>query len=813
MESIGKYKIIKELGAGGFGAVYLAEDPRLGVQVAIKVFRVKDANLAGQITSASQDAGGILRERFMAEARTLHNLSHNPFIVNIKEYDELDDGTPYYVMPYLPKSLESEIGKDAFSRGRLEEIPASQHPRKLPAHRALTILEQLLKAMAQVHEAGLIHRDLKPANILFDEQGNVQVCDFGIAKLPDAEYSQSGVGMGSRNYMSPEQRESAKYVSPASDVYSLGVIAYRMLTGQLPVGKFEDISHYAPEVGSTLSELIDKAVSQNEKDRPADAGEFLNLYQQAVKDVSEQGASADDATGTWVGGTDDIKPELKPLEQKIIQLLQSNGEVKNADLPILQALADLGGLSSDDLQTLIEQVKEKQANQSPQQKAFQQWVANINIAIARGDELSPQQINVLVEVGEVSTGKTKAELQSILAAKGISAQQEAVSPHTKDDDVTFVAKPEQSAPGGVGKWVGIAALLIVLAGGGYFGFGYYQQMQEQERQAEIARKNEQGAWNQAEKLNSIDSYDLYLKNWPQGEHAAAAKKGKANLEEAARLAKLSAEEQRAAQIKKAQSYLKQLDYVVAESGKLDARTQKAIEAFEESQNLMVTGAVDTILLTKLEAILEAKREAADIAKVKKQDDEAWNAAKSSNTINAYQQYIASQQQGQYVSQANEAIDNIKLENSKVPLNIITSPADATIQITNIKEKYRDGIKLVPAEYTVKISQKGYETRTDTIRLNSKDDTFRYELERALPEPIIALINSMKPIPAGSFMMGCSTGDSECDDEEKPRHNVNINSFSLMTTEVTRAQFTAFVNATGYRTDAEKNAGGNQGCYA
>ena len=126
MHIIGKYTVIKELGAGGFGAVYLAEDPKLGTKVAIKVFRVKDENLAGIATSASQDAGGALKDRFLSEARTLVSLSHNPYIVNLMEFDEMPDGTPYYVMPYLPTSLEQEIGKDAFSRGKLEEPPDPQ---------------------------------------------------------------------------------------------------------------------------------------------------------------------------------------------------------------------------------------------------------------------------------------------------------------------------------------------------------------------------------------------------------------------------------------------------------------------------------------------------------------------------------------------------------------------------------------------------------------------------------------------------------------------------------------------------------------
>ncbi|MGK0371798.1 MAG: serine/threonine-protein kinase, partial [Glaciecola sp.] len=93
MDRIGKYKVIKELGAGGFGAVYLAKDPRLNELVAIKVFHIRDASLAQQATSATSDAGEVLKKRFLNEARTLRQLNRNAHIVDVFEFDELEDGT------------------------------------------------------------------------------------------------------------------------------------------------------------------------------------------------------------------------------------------------------------------------------------------------------------------------------------------------------------------------------------------------------------------------------------------------------------------------------------------------------------------------------------------------------------------------------------------------------------------------------------------------------------------------------------------------------------------------------------------------
>ncbi len=173
MDQIGKYKIIgPPLGEGGFGAVYLSEDQ--AGRVAIKVFKPRDETIAGLVTSATTDAVAVLRARFVNEARTLRRLSTNPFIVNCYEFDELEDGTPYYVMPYLEKSLVDEIGKDAVSAAALSDLAPDLRPRSLPLSRAIQVLDQLLQALKAVHDAGLVHRDIKPANVMFAESGDVQ---------------------------------------------------------------------------------------------------------------------------------------------------------------------------------------------------------------------------------------------------------------------------------------------------------------------------------------------------------------------------------------------------------------------------------------------------------------------------------------------------------------------------------------------------------------------------------------------------------------------------------------------------------------
>jgi len=357
METIGKYKIIRELGSGGFGAVYLCSDA-LGNQVAIKIFKPKDDVIAGMATSATGDAGEVLKQRFQEEAKILHDLSENPYIVNFMHYDETEDGTPYYVMPYLSHSLVEEIGKDAFSLGAREDLDPELYPRKLTLPRSIEVLEQTAKALSTVHKAGLVHRDIKPANLLINKKGDVQLCDFGIAKLPDADHSQSGVGMGSRNYMSPEQRESAKHVKPSSDIYSLGVIAYRLVTGTLPIGHFDEPIELRPSVGKEFNRYILQCLRFEAEQRPQDAQSFLQGLIQSSKSIDSQTPEPTDDTSTQMGVNDfsTIKDELKPLRDEIHKLLEAHGDIPEEEMPALHITASMGDLDTQGLEVLIEEV-------------------------------------------------------------------------------------------------------------------------------------------------------------------------------------------------------------------------------------------------------------------------------------------------------------------------------------------------------------------------------------------------------------------------------------------------------------------------
>lgn len=202
---IGKYRVIREIGEGGFGVVYLAWHPQLQKEVAIKCPR------AGTRFNSADE------ERFALEARRIASLKH-PGIVSVFDFDTAE-GRPFFVQEYIRGSDLRRL----IQRGPLEIA------------RATSLLREAAEAIAHAHERGLYHRDLKPGNILLDGDGRAIVCDFGLAIQADARGRFSAQRCGTPQYMAPEQvRGEAHLVDGRSDIWSLGVIFYQMLTGCQP---------------------------------------------------------------------------------------------------------------------------------------------------------------------------------------------------------------------------------------------------------------------------------------------------------------------------------------------------------------------------------------------------------------------------------------------------------------------------------------------------------------------------------------------------------------------------------------------------
>jgi len=282
----GKYRILEETGRGGMGIVYKAEDIKLKRPIALKF-------LPPQLT-LDPDA----RERFVQEARAASALDH-PNICNIHEIEETEDGRMYIAMAfYEGESL----------RGKIKREP-------LELSEALDIAVQVAQGMAKAHQKGIVHRDIKPANILITNDGAVKIVDFGLAKLAgQLRLTREGTTLGTIAYMSPEQARGGA-VDERTDIWSLSVVLYEMLSGHLPFkGDYEQtmihsILNHEPEpitkvrkdLPSGLGPVIGKALQKSPADRYQSMDELLEDLKAIAEGLKPIRAKADLFRGRILG--------------------------------------------------------------------------------------------------------------------------------------------------------------------------------------------------------------------------------------------------------------------------------------------------------------------------------------------------------------------------------------------------------------------------------------------------------------------------------------------------------------------------------
>jgi serine/threonine protein kinase len=252
-----RYDVVRPLGSGGMGEVFLARDRVLGRDVALKVLRKQ---FAGDEEFA---------ERFKREAMSAASLTH-PNIVQVYDRGETEEGSSYIAMEYVPG-------------GTLKERISGEGP--LEAADAAALGAQVAEALGAAHERGMVHRDIKPQNVLLTASGRAKVADFGIARAgSSATISRTGSVMGTAGYMSPEQA-LAKSATPKSDLYSLGVVLYEALTGELPFTADNPIAvsmkhvneplqppvDLNPRIPRGMNALVTKLLAKEPEDRYADA--------------------------------------------------------------------------------------------------------------------------------------------------------------------------------------------------------------------------------------------------------------------------------------------------------------------------------------------------------------------------------------------------------------------------------------------------------------------------------------------------------------------------------------------------------------
>jgi tRNA A-37 threonylcarbamoyl transferase component Bud32 len=260
----GRYRLEARIGAGGMSTVYRATDETLQRQVAVKLMHREIATDSDQL------------ERFRREARAVAQLSH-PHIVGVIDYGE--DLDPAHPRPYIVfEYVEGETLKERIRRtGRL------------PITEAVAYAIEIARALGTAHAHHIVHRDVKPQNVLIDEEGSAKVTDFGIARTLDEEgLTVDGRVLGTTDYVSPEQA-LGRPVTGQSDLYSLGIVLYEMLTGEVPFKgenqvavamkhvreQIPDVQYVRPEVSAALASVVDTATAKRVEDRYADDAELI----------------------------------------------------------------------------------------------------------------------------------------------------------------------------------------------------------------------------------------------------------------------------------------------------------------------------------------------------------------------------------------------------------------------------------------------------------------------------------------------------------------------------------------------------------
>ncbi|MEA2211576.1 MAG: eukaryotic-like serine/threonine-protein kinase [Solirubrobacteraceae bacterium] len=301
----GRYKVLRRLGSGGMAEVFLAEDQQLGRQVALKLLHDRFA------------ADPDFVERFRREARAAAGLQH-PNVVSVYDRGRWED-TYYIAMEYLPgRSLKELIHQEA----------------PLDPVRAIDITIQILKAARFAHRRGVIHRDLKPHNVIIDESDQAKVTDFGIARAGASDMTETGSIMGTSQYLSPEQAQGHA-VESSSDLYSIGVVLYELITGRVPFDGDAAVTialkHVSeaprpphelnPRVPPELEQVVLWVLNKNPADRPASADEFIAALESArasilsgdpAQNTAAMAALAAGAGGLALGGLPEPVPYPPP---------------------------------------------------------------------------------------------------------------------------------------------------------------------------------------------------------------------------------------------------------------------------------------------------------------------------------------------------------------------------------------------------------------------------------------------------------------------------------------------------------------------
>jgi formylglycine-generating enzyme required for sulfatase activity/serine/threonine protein kinase len=414
--TLGAYRIVERIGRGGMATVYRAYHAAMNREVAIKVLPEEHAT------------DPDFRTRFEREAQTVANLRH-PYILPVFDYGE-DRNISYLVMPYIPT-------------GTLKKYLIDSSP--LPFDTIISIITHLGEALDYAHRQGVIHRDVKPDNVLFDEESNPLLTDFGLTRMMEGGASLTGTGViGTPAYMSPEQGQG-KRLDHRSDIYSLGVILYEMVTGQVPFSAdtpvaviFKHVSDPLPMPKSKRPDLPDnaqqvllKALAKDPEDRWESCGAMVSAFSEAINnpqtsgDVRPTTSLTDDEDGirTVTGLQGDTKPVPDTPTSYIPSPADSppeppdnigNKEGKRPPVPILIGIIVLLAIVGGILAVLNQSAGEGEATLTPEQAQLERTAAALLLTQTAAPPVTPspdatQRIQALMaEIIQTETANAEA---------------------------------------------------------------------------------------------------------------------------------------------------------------------------------------------------------------------------------------------------------------------------------------------------------------------------------------------------------------------------------------------------------------------